>query len=165
MYQTAEQAHQHRQVLLERRGAEMLVHLVEAGQHRAEVVRADREHGREADRRIHRIAAADPVPEAEHVGGVDAELRDFLGVGRDGDEVLGDRGLRRRPGRPATSRARVCALVMVSSVVKVLEEMMNSVSAGVEIAHRLGEIGAIDVGDEAERHARARCSASAPRRP
>ena len=57
------------------RGAEVLVHLVEAGEHRAEVVGADREHRREADRRIHRVAAADPVPEAEHVGGVDAELR------------------------------------------------------------------------------------------
>ena len=35
----------------------------------------DGEHGRQADGRVHRIAAADPVPEPEHVGGVDAELR------------------------------------------------------------------------------------------
>ena len=35
------------------------------------------------------------------------------------------------PFRPASSQSRaVCALVMVSSVVKVLEETMNSVSAG-----------------------------------
>ncbi len=34
-----EQAQQHRQVALERRGAEVLVHLVEAGEHRAEVRR------------------------------------------------------------------------------------------------------------------------------
>ena len=48
---------------------------VEAVEHRAEVLRADREHRRQADRRVHRVAAADPVPEAEHVRGVDAELR------------------------------------------------------------------------------------------
>ena len=53
---------------------------------------------------------------------------------------------------PSASRLHfraLCALVMVSSVVKVFEEMMNSVSAGVEIARRLDEVGAIDVGDEA----------------
>ena len=37
---------------------------------------------------------------------------------------------RRRPGLQATSRARVWALVIVSSVVKVFDETMNSVSAG-----------------------------------
>ena len=93
-------------------------------------VRADREHRREADRRVHRVAAADPVPEAEHVRGVDAELRDLRGVGRDGDEVLRDRArVAAQRRRAATSRA-VCALVIVSSVVKVFEETMNSVSAG-----------------------------------
>ena len=53
----------------------------------------DREHRREPDRRVHRVAAAHPLPEAEHVVGVDPELRHALGVGRDGDEVLGDRRL------------------------------------------------------------------------
>ena len=56
-----------------------------------ETLRTDGEHRREADRRVHRIAAADPVPEAEHVRGVDAELRDLCRVRRDGDEVPGDR--------------------------------------------------------------------------
>ena len=40
-----------------------------------EVVHADGERDRQADRRPQRVAAADPVPEPEHVGGVDAELR------------------------------------------------------------------------------------------
>ena len=97
-------------------------------EHRAEVVRPDREHRREADRRIHRIAAADPIPEAEHVGGVDAELRDFRGVGRDGDEMLGD-GRFVAASCPSSQSRAVCALVIVSSVVNVFEEMMNSVSA------------------------------------
>ena len=92
-----QQAHQHRQVLLERSGAEMLVHLVEAVEHGAEVIRADGQHRREADGRVHRIAPADPVPELEHVGGVDAELGHLLGVGRDRDKMLGDRLRHRRP--------------------------------------------------------------------
>ena len=49
-------------------------------------------------------------------------------VGGDGDEVLGHRRLVPELARHQ-SRARV-ALVIVSSVVKVLEETMNSVSAG-----------------------------------
>ena len=131
----------------------MLVHLVEAGQHGAEIVRPDGEHGREPDGRIHRVAPADPVPEAEHVGRVDAELR----------HLLRHWSRRRRnawpwrpasPSRPASSQSRaVCALVIVSSVVKVLEETMNSVSAGSRSLHRLGEIRAVDIGDEAEGHA------------
>jgi hypothetical protein len=36
-----------------------------------------------------RVSSADPVPELEHVPGVDAELDDFRAVGRQGDEVLG----------------------------------------------------------------------------
>jgi hypothetical protein len=40
---------------------------------------------------IVRVATADPVPELELVGCVDAELRHFLGIGRHRDEVLGDR--------------------------------------------------------------------------
>ena len=45
-----EQPHQHRQVALERRGAEMLVNLMEAAEHGAKVVRADGKHRRESDR-------------------------------------------------------------------------------------------------------------------
>ncbi len=87
----AEQAHEHRQVALERRGAEMLVHLVEAVQHGSEIIRADGQHRRKADRRIHRVAPADPIPESEHVGRIDAELGHFRRIRRNGDKVLGDR--------------------------------------------------------------------------
>ena len=69
---------QDRQIALERSGAEMLVHRVEAGEHRAEVVGADRDHRRQADGRIHRVTAADPVPEPKHVRRVDAEFAHFL---------------------------------------------------------------------------------------
>src|SRR5215471_10631471 len=45
----ADQAHEYRQIALERRRAEMLVHLTEAAEHGVEIVRPDRQHGREAD--------------------------------------------------------------------------------------------------------------------
>ena len=70
----------------------MLVHFVKAVQHGAEIIRADGQHRRQADRRIHRVATADPIPEAEHVGGIDPELRDLRGIGRDGDEMSGNGG-------------------------------------------------------------------------
>src|SRR2546427_1823015 len=46
------QAHQHRQVTFKGCGAKMLVHLVEPVQHGAEVIRANGDHRRKADRRI-----------------------------------------------------------------------------------------------------------------
>ena len=72
----------------------MLVHRVKSIQHRAEVLRADGQHRGKADGRIHRVTPADPVPESEHVGGVNAELRHFRGVGRNSHEMPGH-GLRR----------------------------------------------------------------------
>jgi hypothetical protein len=74
----------------ERRAPEVLVHLVRAFQQGAKVVEADAERDRQANRRPQRIAAADPVPEHEHVLRRDAELGDLLGIGRQRDEVLGD---------------------------------------------------------------------------
>ena len=65
----------------DREQAEVLVHLVEAVQKSAEALGTDGDHRREADRRVHRIAAAHPVPESEHVRGVDAELRYLRRVG------------------------------------------------------------------------------------
>src|SRR5262245_35552803 len=42
-----QEAHEHRQIALKGRGAEMFVHLMETIQHGAEVIRADSKHGRE----------------------------------------------------------------------------------------------------------------------
>jgi hypothetical protein len=64
---------------------------VKTVEHRAEIFRADGEHRRETDRRIHRVAAADPIPEWKHVGRVDTELRHLSGVRRGGDKMPGDR--------------------------------------------------------------------------
>ena len=124
-----EEAEEGGEIFLEGRGAEVVVHGVEAFEHGAEVVGADGDHGGEADGGVHGVAAADPVPEAEHVGGVDAELGDGFGVGGDGDEVAGDGFGLLEFGERSTSRAE-WALVMVSRVVKVLEATRKRVSSG-----------------------------------
>ena len=103
-----EQAHLERHVGRCGSGAEVLVHGVEAGQQVGEVVGTDGDDQRQADGRVHRVATADPVPEAERVVGVDAELGDLVERGRDRHEVLRDRVARvaaRRAGAPA---ARPC---------------------------------------------------------
>ena len=61
------------------------------------------------------------------------------------------------PPRPASDHSRaVWALVIVSRVVNVFEADDEQRLLGVEVAGRLGEVGAVDVGDEAEGHARDR---------
>ena len=69
-----EQPHQQRHVPLRRRLDEVPVHGVEAGEELGERLGPDRDHRREADRGVHRVPAADPVPEAERVRRVDPEL-------------------------------------------------------------------------------------------
>ena len=88
----------------------MLVNLMKAAEHGATAVRADGKHRREADRLVHGVPSAYPVPEAKHVGGIDAELRHFLRVCRHRDEMLRDRLLvtgksRKRPLARARSLA------------------------------------------------------------
>ena len=80
--------------------------------------------------------------------------------------MLGDRRLRRRRSLAAASRARESALVIVSWVVKVLDATMNSVRSGSSLAQRLGQVRAVDVGDEVRAQALAwRRAASARCRP
>ena len=68
----------------------MLVHVVGAGQQFLEFVHADVQGDGQADGGPEGIAAAHPVPEAEHVGRVDAEFAYRRFVGGYGDEVLGN---------------------------------------------------------------------------
>ena len=85
-----EQAHQDRHVGRERRGAHVLVDVVEAAEQFMEDVGAERDRQRQSDRRVDGVAPADPVPEPERVRGIDAELRDLVERGRDRDEVVRD---------------------------------------------------------------------------
>ncbi len=143
------ETHEHGQVLLKRRGTEMLVHGMEAGEEVGEVLRSDGDHGRETDRRIHRVASADPIPETEHVGGVDAELGDLGGIRGDGHEVLGD-GLdvaAEARKRPVARRVRVGhGLEGGEGLGGNNEEGLG----GIEVLNGLGKIGAVDIGNEAE---------------
>ena len=82
----------------------MLVHLVKAVEHGAEMLRANGQHGRQADGGYHGVAPTDPIPELEHVGGIDPELRHFRGVRGDGDKMPGD-GRFIAP-RPASNQER-----------------------------------------------------------
>ena len=82
--------HEYRQVAFERGSAEMLVHLVETVEHRPEIFGANGDHRRKANRRVHGVAPADPIPKLEHICGVDAELSHFPDVGRYGDEMPGN---------------------------------------------------------------------------
>ena len=111
-----EQAHQHGHVRRERLRAHVLVDGVEPGEELAEHGRSERDHERQPDRGVDRVAAADPVPESERVDRVDPEGGDLVERGGDGDEVVGD-GIRlrllgsvdrsgRRRGPTTASRAR-----------------------------------------------------------
>ena len=83
-----EQAHQRDGVVLERGVAEVLVDGVEALEELLEALGAEHDDQRQAHGGVNGIAAADPVPETEGVGGVDTEGLDLLECGGDGDEVL-----------------------------------------------------------------------------
>ena len=123
----AEQPHQDRDVALDRRFAEMLVDLVGAAQEFVEAVGPDRDRQRQPDARPDRIAAADPVPEAEHAVGWmpnSATLSSWV-------ETAAKWSPTAASPTPCAIQARaVLALVIVSSVVKVFDETMNIVRDG-----------------------------------
>ncbi len=79
----------------------------EPGEELGEALGTDGDHQRQPDRRVDRVAATDPLPEAEHVVGVDAEGGHLVGVGADGDEVPGDGVLAEGVDEPGPGRAGV----------------------------------------------------------
>src|SRR6266446_7158513 len=81
----ANESQQHGQVTLKGSRAEMLVHGVESGEHLVELFRAKSDHQGQAYGGVIGVATTDPVPELEHVGGVDTEFRHLLGIRRDGN--------------------------------------------------------------------------------
>ena len=83
-----EQAHQRNGIVLERRVAEVLVDSVEALEELLEALGTEHDDQRQAHGGVDGVAAADPVPEAEGVGGVDTEGLNLLECGGNGDEVL-----------------------------------------------------------------------------
>src|SRR6516225_1092044 len=128
----------------------MFVHPTEAIQHRAEVIRSDGQHRRKAYGRVHRIASADPVPEAEHVCGVNSEPRHFCGIRGYSDKMLGH-GLLIASytiERPGARRMRV------RHGFKRRKRLRGNHEEGlrsIEIADRLSEVSPVNVGHEAKR--------------
>lgn len=66
----------------------MFVHRVRAGEQLNKVVEAHGENDGQTDRRPQRVAATNPVPELEHVRGVDTELANRFTVGGQRCEVF-----------------------------------------------------------------------------
>ena len=149
-YQTPSRPINTGHVPLEWLGPEVLVDVVEPGEHRSEGVGADRDHQREPDRGVHRVAATDPVPEPEHVRGVDAEGSDLLLGGRDRHEVARDRAIVAEPGdQPIPRAARVRERLDRAERLRRDDEQRRR---RVEVARGLGDVGTVDVRDEAVGH-------------
>ena len=142
----AEQTSEGGDVVFQRRFLEMLVHGVCPRQELVEVVEADVQADAQADGAPDAVAAADPVLEAEHVPLVDAELGHLGLVGRQRHEVLGDVLL--VPGRleePGLGRVGVRRRLRRREG---LGRDQKQRRLGVGVAEGLGDVGAIDVGDE-----------------
>jgi hypothetical protein len=97
-----EQRQLHRQVVLQRSGAEVFIHGMRAGQQLTKVLRTDGNGNRQADGRPHGVAPPHPVPEAE--SSIDAELGRHLHIAGQSAEMPSDvaTALRQKPslGRP-----------------------------------------------------------------
>ena len=141
----AEQTHDHRQVALERGLPQMLVDRVKAGEHVSEIGRANRNHQRKPNSGIVGVAPADPIPEAEHIVGIDAEGLHPFGVGGDRDEVTLHRRFAERVDQPAAAGVGIRQrLHGGEGLAADDEERLRRV----EIAQRLVGVVAVDVADE-----------------
>jgi len=99
----------------------------------------------------------------EHICGVDAKLSHFAALVEIATKCLAAAAGCFKVLR-AQSRA-VCALVIVSRVVKVFDEIDKQGLLGIEVARGLGKIRSINVGDEAEGQVPVGCNAAMPRMP
>ncbi len=119
---------------------------MKARKHRLKVLRTGSDHGRKTDRRIHRIAPADPIPEPEHIRGVDAKSRHFTRIRGDGDKVPRNRFFIAQ-GRetPFPRRPRVEHCFESRECLRRDDEQRLF---GIQIVRGFREIGSIDVRDE-----------------
>ena len=96
----AQHGHDRRQVTFQRRREEMLVHRMGAVEQAREIIETHRQCDRHADGGPHRIAAADPIPEAENAVWLDAEGGAGFEIGGESREVVVDRGIAELPRNP-----------------------------------------------------------------
>ena len=147
----AQKPEQRGKILLDRRRAEMLVDRMKACEHRLKIIRADRptsSRGRWPSPSS--SAPANPIPKAEHVGRVDAELGYFAGVGRDRDKMPRDRFFVAAQlfEQPLPRRVRVRHRFERGERLRRDDEQRF---LGVESLDRFSEVGAIDIRHEAQR--------------
>src|SRR6266851_1198913 len=144
-----QQPHQHRQITREGSGAEVFIHLVKPIQHRAKVIWSDRHHGRQTDRRIHRVTSTDPVPELKHVRRIDAKLRYLFSISRDCHEVLCNSLLiaPQSGQRPVACRMRIRHRLQRR---KGLRRNQKKRLFSIQIPHRLRKVSSINVRDKAK---------------
>lgn len=107
-----DQRQQHRQVFLSRRGGEVFVHRVRAGEQLDEVVEAHGQDDGQADSRPQRVTTANPVPELKHIGGINTEFTYRFTVGGERGEVF--RYVFSSPAVAVNQSRALWALVMVS---------------------------------------------------
>ncbi len=160
-----EQAEQHGQVGVQRGGAEVLVHGVEAGEHLARSAPGRWRSSWTGRWPSPSSSARRPSPRSRTCSRCRCRsAATSCGVGRHGHEVAGHGGLVVQRGEQPGSRA-MRALVIVSSVVNVFEAMMNSVSLGSR--SRVASAKSVPSTLETKRNVseRDRCSGAAPRRP
>mmetsp|Transcript_41489 Transcript_41489/g.111062 ORF Transcript_41489/g.111062 Transcript_41489/m.111062 type:complete len:486 (+) Transcript_41489:360-1817(+) len=149
----AQQRQHHGHVGGEGRGAEVVVHGVGAGEQLLEVVHADGQRDGHADRAPERVPPADPVPEAEHVGGVDAEGGHGGLVGRDGDEVRRDGlGVRQPAQQPPARRPGVEHRLLGGEGLGAHQQQRR---LRVQALERLRHVRAVNVADEVDLEPRA----------
>ena len=153
-----EHAHEHHDVLVERGVGEVFIDLVETVEELLEARRSEDDGEREADGGIDGVAAADPIPEAERVGRVNAELLDALKVRGHGHEVLfdgfglGDLGAVDRVARGELLEEPCARLTGVGQGLEGAEGLGDDDEQRglrVQVAGLLGDVVGVDVGNVA----------------
>ena len=147
-----QQAHQRRQVRAGRRLEEVLVDGVEAGEHLGERARGRSRAWSRARSPSPSSSGRRPTPRSRTCCRCRSRTRATpSALVETATKCLATADS--SPPSPASDHSRaVCALVIVSSVVNVFERDDEQRLVGVEVTGRLGEVGAVDVGDEAEGH-------------
>ena len=158
-----DKAHERHDVLLERRLAEVAVNVVEAGEELLEDLGTKGDDEREAHRRVHGVAPANPAPEAKGVLRVDAKVLDELEVGGDGHKVMlhgvchgGVRAIDCTGGLKTVEQPRL-GLTRVGHGLERGERLgddNHQRGLGVEALDLLGHVIGVDVGDVAHVNAR-----------
>ena len=139
----AHKRQQHRHVLRRIGGAEMPVHLLRAAQETVKGLGANGDHQRQANRPPNGIAPADPILEPEDLRGIDAKLSGLILGGAEGRELRGRIAAMILHPRPR--RTRICHGLDGG---KGLGGDDHQSRLGIQPPQRIGNMRAIDVGDE-----------------